>query len=108
MVCADNFPFWPGNFSARAAYCAVLDAGRNFLRGAFVHGSGANRTKIRHGLRALAGHDSRVCATARARILPVLHLAAFQTHTGKRRSEARTFARERALSREPESPCILE
>src|SRR5262249_47918840 len=94
--------------SAWAAHCSVPDAGRHFLRGAFVHGSGANRTEIRHGARALAGDDSRVCATASARIFPVFYMAAFQTHTGKRRSKARTFARSRALARQPESARILE
>src|SRR4029077_4725405 len=108
MVRADDLSFWPWNFSAWIAHCAVSDAGRHFLRGAFVHGAGANRTKIRHGARAPAGYDSGVCATARARILPIFHLAAFQTHTGKRHSEARTFARTCALTRQPESPRILE
>src|SRR5882757_11267374 len=108
MVCPHDLSVWPGNFSAWAAHSSVLDAGRHFLRGAFVHGAGANRTKIRHGTRASAGDNPGVCATARAWILPVFHLASFQTHTGKRHSEARTFARKRALARQPESPRILE
>src|SRR5262245_14197449 len=99
MVCADDFSFWPRNFSARVAHCSVPDAGWHFLRSAFVHGSGANRTEIRHSARALTGDDPRVCATASARILSLFHLAAVQTHTGKCHSEARTFARKRALAR---------
>ena len=108
MVCPHDLSVWPGNFSAWAAHSSVLDAGRHFLRSAFVHGTGADRTKIRHGTRASAGDNPGVCATARARIFPIFHLAAFQTHTGKRHSEARTFARKRALTRQPESPRILE
>src|SRR5438094_9160496 len=108
MVCTDDLSFWPRNFSAWAAHCSLSDAGRHFLRGAFVHGAGADRTEIRYGARAPAGDDPGVCATARARIFPVFHLAAFQTNTGKRHSEARTFARTRALGRQPESPRILE
>src|SRR5882724_10409816 len=108
MVCPHDLSVWPGNFSAWAANCSVPDGGRHFLRSAFVHGAGADRTKIRHGTRASAGHDPGVCATARARIFPVFHLAAFQTHAGKRYSEARTFAGTRALTRQPESPRILE
>src|SRR5437773_7228248 len=108
MVCAYDLSFWPGNFSAWAAHCSVPDAGRHLLRGAFVHGAGADRTKIRYGARAPVGDDPGVCATARARILPIFYLAAFQTHTGKRHSEARTFARKRALARQPESTRILE
>src|SRR5262245_63211794 len=108
MVCADDFPFWSRNFSAWVAHCSVPDVGWHFLRGAFIHGSGADRTKIRYGARAPAGNDPGVCATARTRIFPVFHLAAFQTHTGKRYSEARTFARTRALARQPESPRFLE
>src|SRR5436190_5218065 len=108
MVCAHDLSFWPRNFSARIAHCSVPDAGWHFLRSAFVHGSGTDRTTIRHSACAPAGDDPRVCATARARILPVFHLAAFQTHTGKRHSEARTFARTCALARQPESPRVLE
>src|SRR4029077_3194630 len=108
MVCAHDLSFWSGNFSARIAHRAVPDAGRNFLRSAFVHGAGADRTKIRHSARATAGDDPGVCATARARILPVFYLAAFQTHTGQRHPEARTFARSRAVSGQPQSPRILE
>src|SRR4030095_5145336 len=108
MVCADDLSFRPRNFSAWAAHCSVLDAGRHFLRGAFLHGSGADRTKIRHGACASAGDDPGVYATVGARILPVFHLAAFQTHTGKRHSETRTFAGKSALSRTPESPRIVE
>src|SRR5438876_7895532 len=104
MVCPHDLSFWPRDFSAWPAHCSVPDAGWHFLRSAFVHGAGADRTTIRHGARAPAGYDPRVCATARARILPVFHMAAFQTHTGKRHSETRTFARERALARQPESP----
>src|SRR6478735_6936607 len=99
MVCARDLSFWPGNFPAWPAHSSVPDARRHLLRGAFVHGWGADRTKIRHPTRAPAGYDPRVCATARARILPLFHLAAFQTHTGKRHPEARTFARTRALAR---------
>src|SRR5215831_16336946 len=108
MVCADDLSLWSGNLSACAAHCSVPDAGRHFLRGAFVHGAGADRTKIGHGTRAPASDDPRLCATARTRIFPVFHLAAVQTHAGKRRSKARTFARSRALTRQPESPRILE
>src|SRR5512132_1862770 len=108
MVCAHDLSLWSGNFSAWAAHCSVPDAGRHFLRGAFVHGTGADRTKTRHGAGTPAGHDPGVCATARARILTVFHLAAFQTHTGKRHPEARTFARTCALARQSESPGILE
>src|SRR5512132_602670 len=108
MVCAHDLSLWSGNFFAWAAHCSVPDARWHFLRGAFVHGAGADRTKTRHGTGTSAGHDPGVCATARARILPVFHLAAFQTHTGKRHSEARTFTRTRALARQPESPRVLE
>src|SRR5436190_4381683 len=108
MVCADDLSFWTRNFPAWPADRSVFDAGRHFLRRAFVHGASADRTKIRHGIRASAGDYPGVYATASARILPVFHLAAFQTHTGKRHSEARTFARKRALARQPESPRILE
>src|SRR5437667_5325629 len=108
MVCTDDFSFWSRNFSARAAHCSVPDAGWHFLRGAFVHGSGPDRTKIRHGARAPAGDDPCVCSTARARIFPVFHMAAVQADTSKRHSEARTFARKRALARQPEPACILE
>src|SRR5262249_31054718 len=108
MVCADDFSFWPGNFSTCAAHRPVPDAGRHFLRSAFLHGACPDRTEVRHGARALAGHDPSVSATARARIFPLFHLAAFQTHTSKRHSEARTLARTRPLTRQPESPRILE
>src|SRR5215208_5560074 len=108
MVCAHDLSFWPRNFFTRAAHRSVPDVGWHFLRCAFVHGSGPDRTTIRHGARAPAGNDPVVYATARARILPVLHLAPFQTHTGKRHSEARTFARTCALARHPESSGILE
>src|SRR5204862_305612 len=80
----------------------------SFSPSAFVRGWGTDRTTIRHGARAPAGDAPRVCATARTRILSLFHLAAFQTHTGKRHSEARTFARTCALARQPESPRILE
>src|SRR4029453_12584657 len=90
------------------AHCSSADDGRVFLCSALVQSGGTNRTKIRHGARASAGDDPGVCATARARIFPVFHLASFQTHTGKRHSEARTFARKRSLARQPESPRILE
>src|SRR3954469_19868078 len=108
MVCAHDFSVWPRNFSARAAHCPIPDARRHFLRRSFVHGAGTDRTKIRYGARASAGDDPRVCATARARIFPIFHLAPFQTHTSKRHPEARTFTRRRALARELESPRILE
>src|SRR5262245_45690258 len=108
MVCPHDLSFWSGNFSAWIAHRSVPDARRHFLRGAFVHGAGADRTKIRHGARAPAGDDPRVCATARARVLPVFYLATFQTHTGKRGSEARAFARSRPVSGQPQSSRILE
>src|SRR6478735_8360864 len=108
MVRAHDLSLWPWNFSARVAHRSVPDARRHFLRGAFVHGAGADRTKIRHSARATPGHNLGFCTTARARIFPVFYLAAFQTHTGKRRSEARTFARSRAVPGQPQSPGILE
>ena len=86
------FLFGLGILSARVAHCSVLNAGRHFLRCAVVHGSGANRTEIRHGACASVSDHFGVCATARARIFPVLHMAAFQAHTGKRHSKTRTFA----------------
>src|SRR6476660_4407785 len=108
MVRAYDLSAWPRDFSTWATDCSIPDAGRHFLCGAFVHGPGADRTKIRHGARASAGHNPRVCATARARIFPLFHVAAFQTHTGKRHPKARTFARTRALARQHESTSVLE
>ena len=87
MVCTDNFSLWPGNFSARATHRSLPDAGRHFLRGAFVHGACADRTEIRYGARASAGHDSCVRATVGARIFSLFYVAAFQTHTGQRHSK---------------------
>src|SRR5262249_58079426 len=108
MVCADDLSLWPWNFSAWSAHCSVPDVRRHFLRCAVVHGARANRTEIRHRARASAGDAPGVCAAARARILPIFHVAAFQAHTGERDSETRTFARNRAFARKSESPRILE
>src|SRR5262245_12346429 len=108
MVCADNFSFWPRNFSAGAAHRSVPDAGWHFLCGSLVYGTGRDRTKIRHSICAPDGHGPRVCATACTRILQVFHLAPFQTHTRKRGSKARTLTRSGPLARQPQSPRFLE
>jgi hypothetical protein len=92
MVCADDLSFWPGIFLPGLRIVPYLMLGGTFC----VALSYMVRARIEPKFdtsRAPAGYDPRVCATARARILPVFHLAAFQTHTGKRHSEARTFAR---------------
>src|SRR6266404_4212139 len=108
MVRADDFPFRLGNFSACVAHSSLSDARRHPLRGAVVHGAGSDRTEIRYGARAAPRDAPGVCPAARARIFSLFHVATLQTHTGKRDSEARTFAGTRPLRRQPESPSFLE
>src|SRR5207249_3734760 len=108
MVCADDFPFWVGNFSARSAYCPLPDAGRHPLRGAFLYGSRFHRAEIRYDARTTTRDDAGLCPAACARIFSIFHLAAIQTDTGQRDSAARTFAGTRPICGKPKSPCFLE
>src|SRR5437667_514836 len=108
MVRADDFPFRFGNFSARVAHRSLSDAGRHPMRGAVVHGAGSDRTEIRYGAREAPRDAPGVCPAARARIFSLFHVAALQTHTGKRDSEARTFAGTHPLCRQPDPPSFLE
>src|SRR5882724_7788870 len=108
MVCADDFPFWPGNFSARSAYCPLPYAGWHPLRGAFLHGARFHRAEIRYDACTTTRDDTGVCAAACSRIFALFYLAAIQTDTGQRDSATRTFAGTRAICGKPESPCFLE
>src|SRR2546423_183314 len=108
MVRADDFPFRFGNFSACVAHRSLSDARRHPVRGAFVHGAGSDRTEIRYSARAAACDAPGVCPAARAGIFSLFHVATVQTHTGKRDSEARTFAETRPFRRRLAPPSFLE
>src|SRR5438445_11150604 len=82
MVRALDFSLRSGNFSAGAADRALPDAWRHFVRGALVHGADVDRTEIRYGARAVAGDAPGFRPTARARMVALFHVAAFQTHPG--------------------------
>src|SRR5438552_3810519 len=93
MVRPYAFPFWSRNFSAGVADRALSDVWRNINRRAFLHGSRADRTKVRHRSSTSPGDVSGFSPAARARVFALLHLAPFQTDTAGRHPCARTFAR---------------
>src|SRR5438132_4256428 len=108
MVRALDFSLRSGNFSAGAADRALPDAWRHFVRGALVHGADVDRTEIRYGARAAAGDAPGFRPTARARMVALFHVAAFQTHPRKRDSGTRAFAESRPFRLQSESPGFLE
>ena len=83
MVRAHAFSFWSRNFSADVADRSLSDVWRHLDRRAFLHGARAHRAKVRHRAGALARDVPCFRATARARILTLLHLAPFQTHAAQ-------------------------
>src|SRR6266700_4880473 len=108
MVRPLDFSLRAGNFSARAAARAIPDAWRHSVRGALVHGADVDRAEIRYGARAAVGDAPGLRPTARARMVALFHLAAFQTYPRKRDSRTRAFAESRPFRLHSESPGFLE
>src|SRR5947208_16191591 len=102
MVRPYHLPLWSWNFFISVAYRALSHARRHSVRGALLHDAGSDRAEIRHGARTVACDVAGFRPAAGARVGALFHVAAFQAHTAKRDSNARTFAQWAAYCRQSE------
>src|SRR5439155_9835152 len=102
------FSVWPWNFFAHTTHRALPHARRHSVRCALIHGAGFDRAEIRYGLRTLACDVARFRAAARARVVALFHVAAFQAHAPERDSNTRAFAQRGTYCRRSESADFLE